>query len=805
MTAVAPVPQPPNAPDPSSPASPDAAPVSRCLIVTGTVQGVGFRPFVYRLAGEEGLVGDVGNSGRGVVLRLSGPPAALDRFQARLTAEAPPLARIERVAETAAMGPDDPPIPTTGFHIRPSLADGGDTAISPDHATCPACLAELGDPGDRRYRYPFLNCTDCGPRYSIIQGLPYDRPATTMAGFPLCAECRAEYDDPTDRRFHAQPIACPKCGPGLWLEEADGTRTAEGDAAIAIAVDRLKAGGILAILGLGGVHLACLATDTDAVDRLRAVKHRPGKPFAIMVRDATVATRFGLIAKAGPEAAALAEGAAPIVLSPYLTGAAAARLAPGLNPGLDRVGVMRPYTPLHSLLMAAFDDPLVMTSGNRAGRPQAISPAEARRELAGIADAFLLHNRPIANRIDDSVVQIVAGRRRVLRRARGYAPAPIHLPPGFGDDHPDLIAYGGDLKAAVALARHGRITLSPHIGDLDHPSVLAAFHKNVDLIGDLHGAAVEWHAVDGHPGYRSAGIGRERAAATGGGVFDIGHHHAHAAAAMVEAGLPADHPPVLAITLDGIGMGADGALWGGDILAADYRGAMRVGGLPAVALPGGDAAAREPWRPLIAQLQRVWPDPGAWPESLRARLADRPVALVVRAIEAGVNAPSCTSAGRLFDAVAAALGLVAGRQDYEGEAAMRLQAAAGSVDPARVGNGYRFHVTKGAIDPAPIWLAIADDLDAGELTSVMAARFHAGLASALVTAVSTLQTSVRSKTVLLDGGVFNNALLAERLLTDLTAAGFTPFLPADIPVGDGGLAVGQVAIAIARWQAGERG
>jgi hydrogenase maturation protein HypF len=728
------------------------------------VQGVGFRPFVWQLATRLGLSGEVLNDAEGVLIRVAG--GDLDAFEAALRAEAPPLARIDAVESRAASVPTGP-----GFVIAASGPQGARTRVTPDAATCPACLDEIAG-GGRRHGYAFTNCTHCGPRFTILQTLPYDRAQTTMAGFALCPACAAEYADPADRRFHAQPIACPDCGPRLWFE-AGGARP-PGDA-IALAAEMLAAGGIVAVKGLGGFHLACDATDPAAIARLRDRKRRPGKPFALMA-PLDVIRRH-----ARPDAAAaarLAAPAAPILLLP-MSGAA---LPHGLAPGLDALGWMLPATPLHHLLCRAAGRPLVMTSGNLSGEPQVIGNAEARAKLAQIADGFLMHDRDIARRLDDSVERPTPRGPMVLRRGRGLVPATLNLPEGFAEA-PEIVAYGGQLKAAICLIRDGQALLSHHLGDLDDALSLAEFET-----ADADYAALFDHrpalaACDLHPGYRSS----VHAAGKGLPLIEVQHHHAHLAACLGDNLWPLQRGPVAGVVLDGLGLGPDGTVWGGELLVGDYRGFTRRAWLAPAPLPGGDAAQREPWRNLLARLDAA----GLGPLADRL-LAEYPLAPVRQAVAAGVNAPLSSSAGRLFDAVAAALEIAPGGQSYEGEAAMRLEAM------ARRGAGtgaYPFDAGPPAIDPAPMFHALAADLAAGTAPETIAHRFHAGLARAVCAPARAAVESGAAQAVALTGGCFLNALLLDLCLAEL--AGLPVLTHRDVPAGDGGLAFGQALVAAA--------
>lgn len=749
--------------------------------VRGVVQGVGFRPAVWQAATELGLDGDVCNDGEGVLIRAAGTPAAVEALLARLRDAAPLLSDIAgiEVADTDA-------VPTRGFAILESAAGAPRTAVAPDAAICADCAVEIADPAARRFRYPFATCTRCGPRFTILEAVPFDRARTTMARFPLCAACATEYAAPSDRRFHAEAIACPDCGPRLAFGDA------RGEAALQAAIALLRQGGILALKGLGGYQLACDATAVEAVARLRARKRRETKPFALMARDLDAVRRLCIVSEA--EAALLASPQAPVVL---LRRRAEAALPEAVAPGLDTLGVMLPTTPLHRLLLEGFDAPLVMTSGNLSDAPPETDDAQAASRLGTIADGFLSHDRPIATRVDDSVARVLDGRARLLRRARGYAPAPILL---RSFDAPAVLALGGQQKAAFCLLRGAEAILSHHIGELDEATAAEDFSRAIDHYAVLFRHETAHVAVDLHPGYRSAVLGRALAAERGATLHEVQHHHAHIAACLAENGVPPGSPPVLGIALDGLGYGADGLLWGHELLLCDYREARRVGTLRAAALPGGDAAAREPWRNLFAQLDLAF----GWPAVLArhgglplvARLAAKPVASLAAMMRAGVNAPPASSCGRLFDAVAAALGLGFDRVGHEGEAAARLEALARD---ATEDAGYPFGVRRErvpALDPAPMWAEMLEDLARGAAPSAVASRFHRGLAIAIVD----LGASVAPDTdvVALSGGCLQNALLHRLLVDGFAAQGRQVLTQARVPANDGGLALGQAAIVAAR-------
>ena len=753
------------------------------LEVRGRVQGVGFRPFVWRLARGLGLAGRVANTAQGVAIEVEGPEPALADFRRRLTADAPAMTRIEAVAATAR-----PPEGGAGFEIQASDRAGARTvAATPDIATCPACLAEIRDPAARRYRYPFTNCTDCGPRYSILRRLPYDRANTTMAGFAMCPACRAEYDDPGDRRFHAQPIACPECGPRLTLRAADGREIAAEDAALAAAASALAEGRILALKGLGGYQLLADARDAGAVAALRARKRRPDKPFALMAADLAMARALGIATRMEADLLATPEG--PIVLMRRRTDAGALAVAEAVAPGTPLLGVMLPTTPLHHLLADAVGFPLVATSGNRADEPMATDPDAARARLAGIADLFLDHDRPIARPVDDSVVRVIAGAATVLRRGRGYAPDVLPLAHGG----PALLAHGGHLKAAAAVAAEGRVVLGPHIGDLDTPEARAAYADSIADLAALHDPAPEIGVCDGHPDYASTRLARARFGRT----VAVPHHLAHIAACLAEHDCAG---PVLGVAWDGTGDGGDGTVWGGEFLTVAGTDWRRTAHLRPFRLPGGEAAAREPRRAALGLLYAL--------DGAAALAEDGPLAaafdgsargLLAAALARGVNAPWTTSAGRLFDGVAALLGL-GDRASFEGQAAAALEHAA---DGAAVERPYDLPLTAdtpAVLDWGPLVRAVRADAAAGVAVAEIAAGFHAALARAIVA----VARRAGARRVALTGGCFQNRRLTERATDELTAAGIEVLRHRRVPPNDGGLALGQAAWA-ARLLAEEAG
>ncbi len=767
------------------------------LHITGVVQGVGFRPFVYRLAQRYHLTGWVRNASSGVDIEVDGLAGALADFTRALRAELPPLAHIDSL-EAAGR-------PANGFvrfEIRESRPEAGAfQPISPDITVCPDCLRELFDPTDRRYRYPFINCTHCGPRFTIIGDIPYDRPLTTMAGFPLCEQCSSEYHDPLNRRFHAQPVACPACGPRLWLEQ-DGDRNDESP--LEETRRLLSGGGIVAVKGLGGLHLACDATNPAAVGELRRRKLRVDKPFAVMLPDMDAVRRHCVVS--ADEEALLLSRARPIVILARRPGST---LAHEIAPGQDNVGVMLPYTPLHYLLLeraAGFPEALVMTSGNLSEEPIAYTNDEAHERLAELADALLLNNRDIYTRCDDSVMRVVApdvagdkGYPMPLRRSRGYAPFPARLP---WPSRP-LLATGGELKNAFCLTRDDYAFLSHHIGDMENYETLRSFEEGVAHMERLFRVRPEALACDSHPDYMASRYARERAAREGLPLIEVQHHHAHIAAGMVEHGLSGERP-VIGLAFDGTGYGDDGAIWGGEFLIADYAGYERAAHLRYAPLPGGDRAVREPWRVALAHLHAAgiaW-DGDLPPVQYALALGRERPDILASQIERGLNAPLTSSMGRLFDAAAALAGV---RQavNYEAQAAIEFEALA---DPGEDG-AYPLNYANGLIDPAPAWAALLADRQAGVELGRIAARFHNGVAQVAAEVCRHLRDERGLNEVVLSGGVWQNVTLLRRTLALLAGDGFTVYTHRLVPPNDGGLALGQAAVAGARgrWGAGERG
>ncbi len=756
--------------------------------VRGLVQGVGFRPFVWRLANAAGLSGEVLNDSEGVIIRLACSQAERVAFQTALTADMPSLARIDGIEAK----PKAPPADWQGFAIVASARGVVTTGIVPDAATCPDCLSDISDSQNRRYGYAFTNCTNCGPRLSITRAIPYDRSNTAMAGFEMCAACQSEYDDPADRRFHAQPNACPDCGPQLVL--SDGSQQLDGDP-LAGAAKALRAGLIVAIKGLGGVQLAVDAGNGEAVERLRKRKRRVAKPLACMARDLQMVARHADMDETARKV--LASPQAPIVLLRK----SGAPLAPAVAPDQNRLGMMLPSTPLHHLLMAHLDRPIVLTSGNLSDQPQITGNKEALNGLAGIADLWLLHDRDIVNRLDDSVVQIIADRPQILRRARGYAPAPLRLHKGFAKADP-VLATGADLKNTFCLLKDGQAIVSQHMGDMENPETQRDFAANLDLYRQIYDFTPAIVATDMHPGYFSTRLGQQIADGGNTGTYAVQHHHAHIAAVLVEHGLGPDSPPVLGVVLDGLGHGADGTIWGGEFLLAGFCGFERVAHFPAVPLPGGDKANRQPWRNALAHLLAVFgPDAltdleeGCGKLPCLAALKAKPVSMLAQMIAQNVNAPKASSAGRLFDAVAAVLGVCFETVQYEGEAAMQLQAMAENR-PQETGF-YPLDARPG-FDWKPLWQGIFSDLSEGVRRDVIAARFH----NSLIRLVAGLAAEITGKhdvdTVVLAGGVLQNALLLAGLEQELAAQGMNVLTSARFPANDGAIALGQAVIAASR-------
>jgi hydrogenase maturation protein HypF len=797
----------PGSADSIAPLSPSDRAIAQSIRIRGTVQGVGFRPTVYRLAVECGLRGEVCNDGEGVLIRAAGSAHALATFVHRLQQECPPLARIESI-HCQPLSPDAIQVPT--FTISASLGSPVHTTLPPDAATCPQCRAEILDPRSRWFGYPFTNCTHCGPRLSIVRAIPYDRRHTSMAAFPLCPDCQRDYAEVSNRRFHAQPIACPVCGPQVWLEDGGGDRLPLES--LDQVRDLLVQGAIVAIKGIGGIHLACDATHDWAVQSLRQRKHRYHKPFALMARDLAVIERY--CAVGDRERALLASPAAPIVLLDQLPFAVTPALSPAIAPGLRSLGFMLPYSPLHHLILKHLEHPIVLTSGNRADEPQCIGNQEARQQLSALADYWLLHDREIVNRVDDSVVRVSGDRVQILRRARGYAPAPLRLPPGF-EQTPAILGLGGELKNTICLLRQGEAILSQHLGDLENAAAFAAYQQTLDLYLRLLEHQPQVLAVDQHPEYLSTKFGRQWAESARETVSlqSVQHHHAHVAACLIDNGVPLETEAILGIALDGLGYGLDGSLWGGEFLLADYRQFTRLAHFKPIALLGGAQAIYQPWRNTYAHLQAAFGSGEAAWQALHHQYGElelltfldrQPRSLLEQLSARGINATPASSAGRLFDAVAAALGICREQASYEGQGAVELEALtdADSLHQSMT-SAYPFAIDRlpsGVLmlEPRPLWQALLADLQQGVPRSWMAARFHLGLAAAIASLVQTLQDQHGFEQVALTGGVFQNQILQEQVRQHLTQRGLTVLLHQQVPANDGGLALGQAAIAAAQ-------
>ncbi|MFL5820332.1 MAG: carbamoyltransferase HypF [Solirubrobacteraceae bacterium] len=757
--------------------------------VEGTVQGVGFRPHAYRLAAELGVSGYVLNDAAGVLVEAEADAAVVDGFLARLTGEAPALARVERVRAQ-----ELPPTGEPGFSIRESPRDGEPQApVAADSATCEECLGELADPHDRRFRYPFINCTNCGPRFTIVRGVPYDRPRTTMAGFAMCGTCRAEYEDPSNRRFHAQPNACPECGPRAVLVDSAGRPAGPEGArdAIQAAAAALRSGAIVAIKGLGGFHLACRADDEAAVAMLRARKHREDKPFALMAADLEAARR--LVDPSADDVGLLLSRRRPVVLVPRRRDAPA---APSVAPHSPDLGVMLPYSPLHHLLLADSATTMVMTSGNVSDEPIAYRDAEALERLSGIADLFLVHDRPIHTRTDDSVVRTVTVDRRrplILRRSRGYVPDAIELP--IPARRP-LLACGAELKNTFCVAKGARAWIGHHIGDLRNYETLRSLREGIAHFQRLFAVEPEVVAHDLHVEYLSTKYALERE-----GLRPLGvqHHHAHLAACLAEHGETGD---AVGAIYDGTGYGADGTIWGGELLWGGLEGFERDGRLFAVRLPGGDAAVRQPWRMACAWLAACVDARPQLPRALVEAVDPQAWEMVAELARSGLASPLTSSVGRLFDAAAALCGVRA-EVNYEGQAAIELEAA---CDPAER-RAYPLPLAAEGgdlvLDARETVRALVEERSRGVAVPLVAARFHNAVAGATAAACRLAAERRGTRTVVLSGGVFQNRRLLEATASRLAdAPALRVLFPQRLPPNDGGIAYGQAAVAAARLASG---
>lgn len=751
------------------------------LLITGAVQGVGFRPLVFRVAHRLGVGGAVWNEPGGVRVRVVGPAASVESFTGTLRRECAPPARIDHI-RILSVSETDTPEP---FRIAESITGGlREALVMPDLATCPNCLRELFDSKNRRYRHPFINCTHCGPRYSIILGIPYDRERTTMREFPMCPACRAEFENPEDRRFHAQPIACPICGPTVELWDARGMRLGARDWAIRSAASRIREGQIVAVKGIGGFHLLCDARNDAVVQELRRRKRREEKPFAIMAPDLGWARLLADLSDI--EIELLRSAAAPIVLARRRdTG----WVAPSVAPANPQLGILLPYAPIHHLLVREVGMPVVATSGNLSDEPICTDEREAVERLAGIADAFLVHNRPIARPLDDSVAQVVDRRVCLIRRARGYAPLAIPLPL----ETPPMLALGAHLKNTIALAFGDRIVLSQHHGDLDALEARAAFERAVEDLPALYGVRPGIWIADKHPDYASSIYVRERGFET----ITVQHHHAHIAAGMAEHGLSG---PVLGVAWDGTGLGDDGTIWGGEFLRVSEEGFLRIGRLSRFRLPGGDASMRKPIAAAFGALFASFPAQTAELARRWLGLDDETIQAYSALIESGTNAPWTSSAGRWFDAISALCGACR-TSSYEGQAAQRLEYLCDDAADSRL---FSYGIVEEAgvvvFDLAPLLREFLEEMEHGSDRVRLATRFHRTLADILVT----MAMGHPDLPVVLSGGCFQNRFLAELTVRRFRELGRPVYLPEQIPANDGGISAGQAIVAAWRLKKGQR-
>ena len=749
------------------------------LRIKGKVQGVGFRPFVWLLANQYGLNGDVNNDGQGVLIRFASPPAdTLEQFLSDLQNKLPPLAQITDITQRAIDWPEATAI--TGFTIRESENNQMDTQIIPDAATCPHCLADLFDPNNRRYHYPFTNCTHCGPRFTIIKAIPYDRKNTAMASFPLCPQCEKEYKNPADRRFHAQPNACSVCGPHIWLQDREQT-LATHETALKQTALFLQQGHIVAVKGLGGFHLACDANNQKTVGLLRQRKHRPTKPLAIMVPNLQFLQDLS-----SQETELLTSSAAPIVL---LAKHKVPNIADNIAPNLQEIGVMLPSNPLQHLLLRAVNRPLVMTSANASGHPPVLKNEHAVEQLADLADVYLCHNRDILQRADDSLVRVAFDGLETLRRARGYVPDEIPLET---QSTKNVLALGSDLKNTFCLLRHNKAVLSQHIGDTANEQVRSQLSENLELFQNIYQFKPDIIAVDAHPGYFSSSIGKKLAEQQQITLIEVLHHHAHIVSVMAEQNC---NEPVIGLALDGIGMGENGQLWGGECLLVDYQHSQYLGGLPAVALPGGDLAAKQPWRNWLAHLHQFVPQ---WQEILTKTCTEPNWQILVNAIERGLNCPPISSAGRLFDAVAYDLGIAPTIVSWEGEAACHLEALANTSSLATqaqsaVNIPVKMPLIGNKLDLAYFWQSW---LNYHAPAADKAFAFHYALAQGFAELATNQARKHQCRTIVLSGGVMHNQLLRRLLKENLSE--FHVLSAHKLPMGDGGLSLGQAVIAMHR-------
>ncbi len=766
--------------------------------IQGVVQGVGFRPYIWRLASEFGLRGTVCNDRQGVQIAVWGAETALQAFIRQIPLQLPPLASITSIQ----CQPLNTASETERFSITHSTEQGQvQTPVTADAALCPDCLLEIQNPQDRRFAYPFTNCTHCGPRLSVVNAIPYDRQRTSMASFKMCFECQAEFDDPADRRFHAQTNCCPVCGPQVWLETPQGARLPDINP-IHQAADAFKNHKILAIKGLGGFHLVCDAGDESTVQRLRELKGRYAKPLGLMALDVAMVEAFCELDDL--EKKALTSHQAPMVLL-LVKASLSTGIAKNIASGQNYLGFMLPYTPLHYLLLKEVGRPLVMTSGNISDEPQYIDNQMIRFRLGDSVDFYLMHDRPIINRLDDSVVKKMAGQMRVLRRGRGFAPQQKRLPEGFEKARP-VLAMGAEQKNSFALCFDGCVTVSQYVGDLKYAEAYQEYRRQLMFYRQLFHFEPQSIAVDWHSSYLATQTGMDWAESLNIPIVEVQHHHAHAAACMAEAGLPLHTEPVLAITFDGMGLGEQQQIWGGEFLWCDYRQFKRLGCFQPVALPGGNQATLEPWRNTLAQLHSYldWQQIQINYKDLEffRFLQTCPHESISMMIERGINAPLSSSCGRWLDAAAALLGICMERVQYEGQAAIELENLAEPVFVSQRDKAYRFELTQHgelwALNARLFWQQMLNDLGQGIEPCLIAARIHQSLVAACVLMTEQLALSYPFDTVVLTGGVMQNRLILEALTTRLNEQGYRVLIPTDYPVNDGGIALGQAVIAAAK-------
>jgi hydrogenase maturation protein HypF len=755
--------------------------INKRLHITGIVQGVGFRPTVFNLAQRYSLKGWVLNNAHGVEIELRGSGQNVQAFIQDLRQTPPPLSVIDSFTVE-----DAPDQAFTEFQIRHSVDDPSDfLPVSPDLNICPDCRRELFDSSDRRYRYPFINCTNCGPRFSIVTGIPYDRPNTSMAGFSLCPDCAEEYRDPANRRFHAQPIACPVCGPQIWYEES-GQKLAERETALQAARKALAEGKILAVKGLGGFHLVCDAQNPQTVEKLRLRKRRSSKPFALMAFDLETIREFSRVSL--DEENLLNSPTAPVVL--LETTAAGKELACLVAPDQNRLGFMLPYTPLHLLLLEpaeGFPKVLVMTSGNLNEEPIAYTNADAQNRLSQLADGFLLHDRPIHTRIDDSVISVIEGVPHIQRRARGFAPLPLQI----SSNAIPTLACGTELKNTFCLVRDRYAFVSHHIGDLENQETLIAFEDAIRHYEKIFRIKPQLLAADMHPDYLASRYARQRAAEENLPLVEVQHHHAHIVSCMADNGLK-QHERVIGLAFDGTGFGTDGAIWGGEVLLADWKGFQRLCHLEYMPLPGGEAAVRKPARMALSLILQAGIDPNCFPFPFQQALDPEEQAAVANQLRTGFNTPKTSSVGRLFDGVAALIGLHQ-QISYEAQNAIALETIA---DPNEQ-SSYDFPIEDGQILVSPLIQAIVEDIKQKVAPAVISGRFHNGLTACAVTVCEQIRSQTGLRQVALSGGVWQNKILIRQTIAALKASNFEVFWPRKLPTNDGGVSLGQALVALA--------